>query len=228
MNDFQRVALIQGCRSINIAWHNLAVELNYNARRTDVKLLQQPANCEAVLDFSRFTVYLNVHFYWSESRAVASVSAPAIISLDKIKNRVHADHPCGQGTRFKLSLRGNWLSRFPTPVLPGSGSKGCLVLPGSQSAPWQTPPATKAPLTKRGTQVNLLKLAVLQKTRRRRRNRSFLPVVAPTLSLRTTAAGIPRPDYSWNRARGAILSGRGQWASALRRPATFGGWVIHE
>ena len=24
----------------------------------------------------------------------------------------------------------------------------------------------------------------------------------------------PGPDYSWNRARGAILSGRGQWASA--------------
>jgi len=78
-----------------------------------------------------------------------------------MKNRIRADHPMVAreygfklvpNVRTELERR---LSRFPTPVRPGSGSKGYLVL---RLSVWQrqTPLAMTAPLTKQRGQVKFI------------------------------------------------------------------------
>src|ERR1043166_1256687 len=70
MNDFQRVAFVEPRRSVNFARDDAAVQLDDDAPGTNLEIIEQTTDREAVLDLTPFAVNLDFHIF-SSNPAVA-------------------------------------------------------------------------------------------------------------------------------------------------------------
>jgi len=110
MDDLKRITVGEMRSAVSFTGDNLAIAFNDDARGPNFQLLEERGDSESVGDLP----FLAVNFQFHSNK----------------KNRTAAASQTCQGIRFQvcpaLKQPGRRLSRFPTPVRPGSGSKGYL------------------------------------------------------------------------------------------------------
>jgi len=110
MDDFERITVGEARNAVSFTGDNLPIAFDDDARRPNFQLLEERGDSKSVSDFP----FLAVNFQFHSNKKTASAAA---------------SQSC-QGIRFQvcpaLDKTGRRLSRFPTPVRPGSGSKGYL------------------------------------------------------------------------------------------------------
>jgi len=110
MDNLKRITVGEMRSAVSFTGDNLAIPFNDDARGPNFQLLEERGDSESVGDLP----FLAVNFQFHSNKKTASAAA---------------SQTC-QGIRFQvcpaLKQPGRRLSRFPTPVRPGSGSKGYL------------------------------------------------------------------------------------------------------
>ena len=116
MNDFKRVAPFEQRQSVGFAGNDVAIELDDDAAGTDLQLFKQLGDAQPIGNLFFFSVEINLHQNAKTAFTRATTWWPGNTVLSSSRAKFQT-----------MPLAGPRLSRFPTPVRPGSGSKGYLL-----------------------------------------------------------------------------------------------------